>query len=169
MALSILFSTPVKLSTKLLPAFFASSKAALNSPLNTFFIALPKKPTVSNIALNLFVIFSTNRFLKFIKACLGSSNTDIIPSPKSANRSNKFPVTLPITPSILANLFCPSSLRVKACVKDVIAIISAPIPVAIIAPLKVLKLAITPPKPPFNALNLLTAPPVALSTVLPIC
>ena len=112
--LSKVFLTPVKLSTKLLPAFLASCTAPLKSPLNTFLNALPKKPNVSSIALNLFVIFSLIKFLKSIIACLGFSNTDIIFSPKSANKSNKLPVTLPITPNILANLFCPSSLLVNA-------------------------------------------------------
>ena len=104
-ALSIELGTPVKESTKLLPAFFASSNAALKSPEKTFLIALPKNPTVSRIALNLFVIFSTRRFLKSVIAFFGFSNTEIIVSPKLAKTSRMLSTTLPRTARIFLNFF----------------------------------------------------------------
>ena len=49
------------------PAFFASSIAPVQSPANTFLIALPKKPMTSNISLNLeiisFFIVPANSFI----------------------------------------------------------------------------------------------------------
>ena len=77
------------------------------------------------------------------------------------------PATTPSCFNILANLFWPSSLAVKACVKDVTAIINAPIPVAIIAPFNVLKDPITPFKEPLKPLNFVIAPPVTVSSVPP--
>ena len=77
--------------------------------------------------------------------------------------STTFPVTTPICIIILENLFCPSSELVNAAPTAPIANIKAPIPVAIIAPLKVLKLFTTPPSVPTNPLNFVIAPPAAES------
>ena len=100
---------------------------------------------------------------KSFKTSLGFVKISIIKLPKDASLSIKTFVIVPITFIAFANLFCPSSELVKAEVTAPIAIISKPIPVAAIAPFKVLKPNITFFKPPAKFLNPLTAPPVILS------
>ena len=90
-------------------AFPATLPASENSPLKSKVIALPSCGISSTIPSNLLTMFSFISFAKLLIAFFGFSKAEITSSPKSANRSTRFPVTAPITPIILANLFCPSS------------------------------------------------------------
>ena len=159
--LPIVSLTPVKVSTYELPADFASSIAPLKSPLNTFLIALPKNPIVSIALEILLVIFFTNASLKSSKACFGFSKTPIIKPPKAAILSVKTETVAPIIPSILLNLFCPSSEDVNAVFKARIPISNAPIPVAIIATFILFKLTMVVCILVFKAVNPTAAPPTA--------
>ena len=67
-----------------------------------------------------------------------------IPIPKSATISVTLPTMTPILVIILANLFCPSSELVKAVLKATRPITNAPIPVPIIATLKLLNPVVNP-------------------------
>ena len=84
--------------------------------------------------------------------------------PRDASLSIKTLVTVPIMLINLANLFCPSSVLVKAAVTAPIAIISKPIPLAAIAPFKVLNPSITDFTPLTIPLKPVIAPPVILSS-----
>ena len=131
-------------------------------------MALPSCGINSVSPSNLVCILSLIKLPKSFKACLGFSNTDINFSPKSANKSTRLPVIAPITPIILANLFCPSSELVNALPTAVIAKTNAPIPVAATANLRTPNCFIAPVTVPLSALKPLIAPPVALSAALPI-
>ena len=115
------------------------------------------------MALNLFVIFSTSKSLKSIKACLGFVKTSIIPSPKFESISPKLPTTTPIKPISFLNLFCPSSLDLKAFTTAIIPITKAPIPVPMIAIFKALKPLVAPLTALIIFLIPEIAPPVKLS------
>ena len=161
--LSVMLSTPrVTLPT----ASAATLPASENSKFIANFIALPKAGNSSSIPSTRFVRFSFIASPKSIAACFGFSNTDIILSPKSANKSRRLPVKAPITLIIFANLFCPSSLAVNALPTAAIAKAKAPIPVAAIANFKLLKDFITLPIVPLNFPNLAPNPPVKESTPL---